>query len=111
MCGSLVVRCLWYAWACCNHVARRKASLVRQMATARTYAEWAMLGAELDELQHKQRELMGTPSRPLATYCAVDLMRDAQAQFQRIRESGDIVGLMYALRSELYRDFGNMTNR
>ena len=108
--SSLAVKFLWRVWLFCNHVARRKHALQKNMIDAKTYTEWMAYGGDLDELQAKEKELLGKPCRSLSSLYAVELLQDAKSQFEKLRESGDVVGLMFALRSELYRDFGNMTN-
>ena len=76
------------------------------MEATRSFDEWQQLASEYDDIH--RREKQGPSAQELYD---VKLLEAKTTELERLRGEGRVEDLMFVLRSDLYRDFGNMTNR
>ncbi|CAI7927694.1 unnamed protein product, partial [Closterium sp. NIES-54] len=71
------------------------------MATALTYDEWAHAAAMLEKYQPRRRD---------SDLYDEDLLRAKLVDLRRRRLEGGVEGIVFAMRSDLLRNLGNMCN-
>ena len=85
---------------------RRIKRCEQAMAEAQTYAEWAEIAAEHDQLSGAE-DWRDTPASNEFDF---RLIQSRVQLLRRLRRKGDLEGLMYYLREELHGNLGNMAN-
>ena len=76
------------------------------MESAQSFEEWQALASEYDLIQSKERRQ--PKARDLYD---VNLLEAKTRELERLRLAGRTQELMFELRADLHRDFGNITNR
>ena len=104
--GGLAYRSAAWLWTVFNHAARRERSILAQMQNAQSFEEWQALAGDLDEIRQQMR-----PRRADASMYDEALLAAKVAELDALRARGRLEDLMFSLRSDLYRNFGNVTNR
>ncbi|PSC75941.1 Triacylglycerol lipase SDP1 isoform A [Micractinium conductrix] len=96
----------WWA-ECSSGLRQRRRAAQRRMAAAGSYDEWAEAAQELESLRG-----LDPRSRFLLETSLYDrrLLYDRVQYLQRVRKRGDVTEVMFALRADLLRNLGNMTN-
>lgn len=91
--------------------ARRKRILRAEMDAAPTYEEWALAATRLDQLEgHGEREQASRWQREIRLYDR-QLLKDRVRDLRRVRQHGKLGEMIFAVRADLLRNLGNMTNR
>jgi hypothetical protein len=91
--------------------ARRKRQLRAEMEAAPTYGEWALAATKLDQLEgHGERARATRWAREIRLYDR-QLLKDRVRDLRRVRQHGKLGEMIFAVRADLLRNLGNMTNR
>ncbi|KAL4441473.1 hypothetical protein ABPG77_001977 [Micractinium sp. CCAP 211/92] len=96
----------WWA-ECSSGVRARRKQLQRRMQAAGSYEEWAEAAEELEGLRGMDKK-----SRWLleARFYDSRLLQERLQYLRRVRQGGDVFEVMFAVRSDLLRNLGNMTS-
>jgi hypothetical protein len=78
------------------------------MEEAKSFAQWQALADDLDAIRDEETR---KSNRRQATSYDESLLRAKVSELQELRESGQIDKLVFSLRADLFRDFGNSTSR
>jgi Domain of unknown function (DUF3336) len=78
------------------------------MEEAKSFAQWQSLADDLDAI--RDEETRKCNRRQPASYDE-SLLRAKVSELQELRETGQIEKLVFSLRADLFRDFGNSTSR
>jgi Domain of unknown function (DUF3336) len=91
--------------------ARKKRILRAEMEAAPTYEEWALAATRLDQLEgHGEQEQATRWQREIRLYDR-QLLKDRVRDLRRVRQNGKLQEMLFAVRADLLRNLGNMTNR
>jgi hypothetical protein len=105
--GGFLWKCAQKAKAILSHASWRIRSLEQRMEEATSYEEWLALADDLDAIRDEQRR---HATRPQELYDE-NLLAAKVNELQRLRDSRQLDQLVFSLRADLFRDFGNITNR
>lgn len=86
---------------------KRKRELYKRMATAENYEEWLQAAESLETIAGVDRRTRWKQDVQLYDR---KLLEERLLHLRQVRKSGDISDLMFALRADLLRNLGNMTN-
>eukprot|EP00884_Botryococcus_braunii_P020442 jgi/Botrbrau1/7081/Bobra.0165s0103.1 len=90
--------------------ARRKRILRAEMEAAPTYEEWALAATRLDQLEgHGEKEQATRWQREIRLYDR-QLLKDRVRDLRQVRQNGKLGEMIFAVRADLLRNLGNMTN-
>lgn len=108
--AGLAYRCARVIFVLFNHAARRARAISCRMDAAASYEEWVELASELDSVHGQRRD--GQPQQD-GRHGLFDekLLNSKVAELESCRMRGNVESLMFSIRSDLFRDFGNITNR
>jgi hypothetical protein len=104
--GGLMYRSARFCWALIDHAARRQRSIQARMEITTSFEEWQALASDLDAIREHTKQ-----SGPAKELYDETLLAAKVAELDSLRSRGRVQDLMFVLRSDLYRDFGNITNR
>eukprot|EP00216_Chloropicon_sp_CCMP2111_P000551 CAMPEP_0198234390 /NCGR_PEP_ID=MMETSP1446-20131203/423_1 /TAXON_ID=1461542 ORGANISM="Unidentified sp, Strain CCMP2111" /NCGR_SAMPLE_ID=MMETSP1446 /ASSEMBLY_ACC=CAM_ASM_001112 /LENGTH=673 /DNA_ID=CAMNT_0043915167 /DNA_START=166 /DNA_END=2187 /DNA_ORIENTATION=+ len=90
------------------HDFKRKRILKREMKESESYEDWSKPAWALEELEGKNKEAAW--KRETSLYDR-ELLEARLSHLRKIREQGDVGEMVYALRADMLRDLGNMTNK
>lgn len=107
---GLAYRCVRVLLVLFNHAARRARHVQQRMDNATSYKEWVSLASELDSI-HKQQRAGSQQQDGRQGLYDEKLLNSKVAELQSCRLRGNVESLMFSIRSDLFRDFGNITNR
>jgi hypothetical protein len=108
--GGVLYRALRLCWQSLNHAARRARTIQTHMEAATSFTEWQSLASELDAIRDHSKQGGRTRDGKNDLYDE-KLLAAKVAELEGLRAVGNIEDLMFSIRSDLYRDFGNITNR
>ena len=108
--GGVLYRALRLCWQALNHSARRARTIQVRMEDATSFMEWQSLASELDAIRDHSKQGGRTRDGKNDLYDE-QLLAAKVAELEKLRAVGNIEDLMFAIRSDLYRDFGNISNR
>lgn len=108
--GGVLYRALRLCWQSLNHAARRARTIQARMETAASFTEWQSLASELDAIRDHSKQGGRTRDGKNDLYDE-KLLAAKVAELEGLRAVGNVEELMFSIRSDLYRDFGNITNR
>jgi hypothetical protein len=80
------------------------------MESSEAFDEWQALASELDEIR-EQMKSQSSKSETKNSLFDERLLAAKIAELESLRSRGRVHDLIFSLRSDLYRDFGNVTNR
>lgn len=90
-----------------SHAAWRLRSIQQGMEIATSYDEWQAYASDLDAIRDERQ------GRHKKTEKHFDekLLSAKVKELSELKASGRVEKLQFALRADLYRDFGNVTNK
>jgi hypothetical protein len=91
----------------CSHAAWRMRSIEERMEEASSFEEWQVLASDLDAIRE---ELKRGHAQTESLYDEKLLSAKVQ-ELTQLRNKGRIEWVMFSLRADLFRNFGNITNR
>jgi hypothetical protein len=90
---------------------QRKKVLKRRMQDAPSYAEWKALARELEKVEgHDPRDTHIRWRKETKLYDR-KLLQDKLTHLRKVRAGGDVKDMMFALRTDLIRNVGNIASR
>ncbi|KAI3427163.1 hypothetical protein D9Q98_007100 [Chlorella vulgaris] len=90
-----------------DEAVQQKRRLLWRMAASRSYFEWSIHAAKLDSLEGvDQQQRWGRETRMYDR----KLLREKVAHLRKVRAGGVVGDQMFALRADLLRNLGNITN-
>lgn len=92
----------------CSYGRWRERSLEKRMEEATSFAQWQSLADDLDAIRDEQSR---NSSRRQPEVYDESLLREKVNELQALRETGQVEKLVFSLRADLFRDFGNCTSR
>ena len=107
--GGFVFRTVRALAKSCSHASWRLRSLEKRLEDATSFVQWHSLADDLDAIRDEQSR-NGSSARQPQLYDE-SLLRAKVNELQELRETGQVDKLVFALRADLYRDFGNSTNK
>jgi Domain of unknown function (DUF3336) len=107
--GGLALKLARFVWTLLNHAARRARTIQARMECAASFQEWQALASDLDAIRDQSRS-GGVRNAKNELYDSA-LLAAKVAELESLRQRGNVEDLMFSIRSDLYRDFGNITNR
>lgn len=105
--GGVVWRVTKLVLSFFDATALRKAQLARDMQTVGSPQEWERLARELDAMPGSNR----MPDKEVTKLYDLSLLKETMVENRKVREAGDVAKMMFMLRGDLYRSFGNITNK
>ena len=94
-----------------NSKVQRKKVLRKRMQDAPSYAEWKSLAREVEVLDgHDPRDSHIRWRKETKLYDR-KLLQDKLAHLRKVRSAGDVKDMMFALRTDLIRNVGNIASR
>ncbi|KAL4443986.1 hypothetical protein ABPG75_011723 [Micractinium tetrahymenae] len=90
-----------------DEAVQQKRRLLAKMANSRSYFEWSINAAKLDALEGVDQAQRW--SRETRLYDR-KLLREKVAHLRKVRAGGVVADQMFALRADLLRNLGNITN-
>ncbi|KAL4437758.1 hypothetical protein ABPG77_005670 [Micractinium sp. CCAP 211/92] len=90
-----------------DEAVQQKRRLLAKMANSRSYFEWSINAAKLDALEGVDQAQRW--SRETRLYDR-NLLREKVAHLRKVRAGGVVADQMFALRADLLRNLGNITN-
>lgn len=88
---------------------RRKRDVLDKMAASKSYAEWSLHSLELRNLRNVKKTNKMKPSREMRLFDENLFVRKLN-HLKQVFEGGDINDIVMALRTDLVRKLGNMTD-
>lgn len=106
--GASIYKALRVLANTCSYESWRQRSLEKRMEEATTFAQWQALADDLDAIRDEQRR---NSTRKQPEVYDESLLRAKVNELNELRETGQIDKLVFSLRADLFRDFGNCTSR
>jgi len=89
----------------------RQKQLRKAMQTAGHYSSWSAAVKELAEIQGRSQKDTTAEWRRQTRLYDRKLLQQRLQHLQAVRQSGNLQQVIFALRQDLLRNLGNMTNR
>ncbi|QDZ17736.1 triacylglycerol lipase [Chloropicon primus] len=89
---------------------RAQKKLSKKVDKAETYAEWVSARTALETHEGKSQDARARWDRETSLYDR-ELLQARLAHLLKIREKGDVAEMVYALRTDMLRNLGNMSNK
>ena len=90
---------------------RERQRLARKVDEAESYAEWVTATSDLERHEGKHEEDEGARWAKETSLYDRELLKARFAHLLKIREKGDVAEMVYALRTDMLRNLGNMSNK
>ena len=107
--GGFVYRTVRALAKSCSHASWRLRSLEERLEVAKSFAQWQSLADDLDAIRDEQSRNSSSARQP--QLYDESLLRAKVTELQELRATGQVEKLVSALRADLFRDFGNSTNK
>lgn len=104
---SVLVRLARTLCAAMSHAAWRLRSIQQRMNAARSFDEWEAYASDLDAIRDERKR----PHERTEKHFDEKLLSAKVKELSDLKSSGRVEELQFALRADLYRDFGNVTNK
>lgn len=104
---SVLVRLSRMLYAAMSHSAWRLRTIEQRMKAAASFAEWEAHASDLDALRDERKR----PHEQTEKHFDERLLSAKVKELVELKASGRVEELQFALRADLYRDFGNITNK
>ena len=89
---------------------RAKRKLAKAVEEAETYSDWVLAKMALEKHEGANGDVSTTWSKETPMYDK-ELLKARFAHLLKIREQGDVAEMVYALRTDMLRNLGNMSNK
>lgn len=104
---SVLLRLVRMLCAAMSHAAWRLRSIQQRMDTATSYDEWQAYASDLDAIRDERQGR----HKKAEKHFDENLLSAKVKELSELKASGRVETLQFALRADLYRDFGNVTNK
>lgn len=90
-----------------SHAAWRLRSIEQRMDKAGSFEEWQAYASDLDAIKDEQKR----SNKRMGSFFDENLLAAKVKELSALKASGRVEELQFSLRADLYRDFGNLTNK